>query len=238
MSTPVLGQAVSRKICLPAGSQTIAASAIIHSCGALTLGTSLCNRRNAKRCRRPVQIIYPSPKIARLIGYRGTAYPLSAPQRPSTPPGTPAAATADGRTKNFDPRGAVSSHETIEQLALRPLARRRHGFAKRLPGERRRRAPRRRLEPAEPRRNSRGSWPRRPSPPKPALRPIEIRAAGEEERRRARVVEPETDEEYTASEDWRRDCRAVAVLGQGSFGRVHLVTFQGGKFALKSVAVA
>ena len=56
--------------------------------------------------------------------------------------------------------------------------------------------------------------------------------------RRARVVEPETDEEYTASEDWRRDCRAVAVLGQGSFGRVHLVTFQGGKFALKSVAVA
>ena len=33
--------------------------------------------------------------------------------------------------------------------------------------------------------------------------------------RRARVVEPETDEEYTASEDWRRDCRAVAVLGQG-----------------------
>ena len=56
--------------------------------------------------------------------------------------------------------------------------------------------------------------------------------------RRARVVEPETDEEYTGSEDWRRDCRAVAVLGQGSFGRVHLVTFQGGKFALKSVAVA
>ena len=47
------------------------------------------------------------------------------------------------------------------------------------------------------------------------------------------MVEPETDEEYTASEDWSRDCRAVAVLGQGSFGRVHFVTFQGGKFALK-----
>ena len=55
--------------------------------------------------------------------------------------------------------------------------------------------------------------------------------------RRARVVEPETDEEEPC-ENWRRDCRAVAVLGQGSFGRVHLVTFSGGKFALKSVAVA
>ena len=53
------------------------------------------------------------------------------------------------------------------------------------------------------------------------------------------MVEPETDEEYTRL-GGLCDCRAAAMLDRGFLrGRVHLyVTFQGGKFALKSVAVA
>ncbi|KAH8058335.1 serine/threonine kinase [Aureococcus anophagefferens] len=49
---------------------------------------------------------------------------------------------------------------------------------------------------------------------------------------------PRSGNARRAPEAWRRDLRAVSLLGQGSFGKVHLVTDGDEQYALKSVATA
>ena len=54
----------------------------------------------------------------------------------------------------------------------------------------------------------------------------------------ATAAGPRSGNARRTPEAWRRDLRAVSLLGQGSFGKVHLVTDGDEQYALKSVATA